>query len=560
MSSLYINDKLALIDYTSKYFTNNEELLSSEEFNQFMVAFLENLKKKHRDLYKWLLTGKTNDQEAIWSLIKTAKLLCVLPLDEVRAIRNDEVDMYLNLVESAYKFWRNLHRFSLTFSNNEEGLLLSNFMSAEERYNNLIISFYRLIQEKLQGYKNNIYRQLQAGTNGGFLLCNNALKLDGIYSVLNSVPVVEKVVMKSPLIVHLKHNKRIGKYSQRSENPFTGNLDLSDFFCYPCFVGESYSLVVFHKKYTASAIGLANLFEFADFTHLNEKPKCITLFGVNDGNNETTFYYDKENDIYIGYLSDQPIIEYFGYFKKTMLTLHNLSMISKGKVPIHGAMLNIYLKDGRKKGVCLMGDSGCGKSESIEAMSKLSDEIAYQEIVFDDMGCMYTNSKGEVVATGTETGAFVRLDDLDAGSAYKDIDRSIFFNPESSNSRVITPAADYKVISKENKVDIFLYANNYTDENGLKLTTASEARDSYKQGKRFAIGTTGETGISTTYFANPFGPMQKVEECDPLIDQLFIDLEKNGVKTGQLYTHLGLQDKEEGLSKAAEELLKLVQE
>lgn len=560
MSSLYIKDKLALIDYTSKYFANNEELLSSEEFYEFMYNFMKNLEKKHHDLYLFAMKEESLE-DSINYLIKTAKLLCVLPLEEVGRIKADEVPKYLELVEAAYKFWRNLHRFSLTFSNNQEGLLLSNFMDSEERYNNLIIDLYRLIQEKLQGYKNNVYRQLQAGTNGGFLLCNNALKLDGIYSVLNDVPLIQKVVMRSPMIVHLKHNKRIGAYSERKENPFMSNLDLKDFFCFPCFVGESYSLVVFHKKYTASAIGIANLFEFADFTHLNEKPKCITLFGVDDGCNETTFYYDKENDIYIAYLSDQPIIEYFGYFKKTMLTLHNLSMISKGKVPIHGAMLNVYLKDGRKKGVCLMGDSGCGKSESIEAMSKLSDEIEYQEIIFDDMGTMYKNDKGEVVAVGTETGAFVRLDDLDAGSAYKDIDRSIFFNPESNNSRVITPAADYKTITKENKVDIFLYANNYTDKDGLEIIEdADKAKVAYKEGKRFAIGTTGETGISTTYFANPFGPMQKKDECDPLIDDLFASLKESGVKTGQLFTHLGLADKEEGLAKGAEELLKLINE
>ncbi len=44
------------------------------------------------------------------------------------------------------------------------------------------------------------------------------------------------------------------------------------------------------------------------------------------------------------------------------LTLHNLRMIRKGYLPIHGAMVNIQLKDGNTANVVIMGDSGAGKS------------------------------------------------------------------------------------------------------------------------------------------------------------------------------------------------------
>ena len=50
MSSLYIKNRLALIDYTSKYFDNIEEILNSDEFHFFMDSFLKDLKKKHHDL------------------------------------------------------------------------------------------------------------------------------------------------------------------------------------------------------------------------------------------------------------------------------------------------------------------------------------------------------------------------------------------------------------------------------------------------------------------------------------------------------------------------------
>lgn len=560
MSSLYIKNRLALIDYTSKYFDNFEELLNSDEFHFFMDSFLKDLKKKHHDLYDWVLDGKSL-AEAIDSLTIKAKLLFALDVEDIRSIKKEETPRYLALVESAYHYWRNLHRFSVTFSHHQEGVLLSSFLSYDRRYNDLIIGFYRTIQEKLQCSKNSVYRQLQAGTNGSLLLCYNVLGFKGEYSKLNGIPVIQKVLLRSPIIIHLKHNKRIGTFEETNDNPIKQDLDLYNFFCYPCMVGDSYTLVFFHKDYTASAIGLANLFEFADFSKINRKPDCIVLFGVDDQKDETVFYYDEENDIQIGKISRQPIIEYFGYFKKMMLTLHNLNSIKRGRIPIHGAMINMHLKDGRKKGVVLMGDSGAGKSETIDALSKLSEEIEYQEIIFDDMGAMYQNDRGEIVAVGTETGAFVRLDDLDSASSYKDLDRSIFFNPESSkNARVITPVSSYDAIMKENKVDIFLYANNYTDIMGLNIMDDVEAfKATCKEGIRYAMGTTGEIGISKTYYANPFGPMQKQEESDKIIDELYSHFNENKLKYGELYTHLSLPNKDEGLTTAAKRLLELIE-
>ncbi|MCB6437680.1 hypothetical protein LI213_17415, partial [Erysipelatoclostridium ramosum] len=69
-----------------------------------------------------------------------------------------------------------------------------------------------------------------------------------------------------------------------------------------------------------------------------------------------------------------------------------------------------------------------------------------------------------------------------------------------------------------------------------------------------------EVGISTTYFANPFGPMQQQDVCDPLIDEVFTALRDNGVFVGEIYTHLGL-DKEnrDGINLAAKELLDFIE-
>ena len=244
------------------------------------------------------------------------------------------------------------------------------------------------------------------------------------------------------------------------------------------------------------------------------------------------------------------------------LTLHNLAMMQKGWLPIHGAFINVTLHDGKKKGIMLMGDSGAGKSESIEALRSLGDDIISNiEVVFDDMGSIHIED-GIPYGQGTEIGAFIRLDDLDKGTPYRDMDRSVFLNPDSSNARVITPAASYDVISHNHKIDLFAYANNYDNMLGLRrIEDVEESKNICIQGQRMALGTTQEVGLSQTYFANPFGPMQQQEVCKPLIDQVFASLYRNGVFVGEIFTHLGFANSEDksGIVEGAKQLLEFIQ-
>ena len=161
-----------------------------------------------------------------------------------------------------------------------------------------------------------------------------------------------------------------------------------------------------------------------------------------------------------------------------------------------------------------MGDSGAGKSESIEALKAVGHDIIRDiEVVFDDMGTIHIED-GVPYGQGTEIGAFVRLDDLDPGTPYRDMDRAVIMGPENPNARMVVPASPYRVVVHNHTIDLFAYANNYTDEYGLKQRPIEDVKETCKQGKRMALGTTQEVGISTTYFANPFGPMQKQELCE----------------------------------------------
>lgn len=204
-----------------------------------------------------------------------------------------------------------------------------------------------------------------------------------------------------------------------------------------------------------------------------------------------------------------------------------------------------------------MGDSGAGKSETIEAMQLLNHPaLIDMDIVFDDMGSLHLH-EGKVVAQGSEIGAFIRLDDLDKGSPYKTMDRSIFMNPESVNARVVIPVSSYQLIIQNHPVHYFFYANNYVNQVGLKLAnSAEELKHVFVEGKRMALATTHEVGLSMTYFANPFGPMQDQKTCDPLIDFYFKEMDTSGVHVGEVYTGLGVKDAvADHLSLTAETLL-----
>ncbi len=388
------------------------------------------------------------------------------------------------------------------------------------------------------------------------------------YEALEDIEFIDSILLETPFITYPKKNTRSGMFTEVDNNPILSTyLNKEHWFCYPAKVGELIAFLYFHRDYMQHGITLCNLFEMARLEeYRGKKPDLVYVFGANDnsGKKKTVFYDDKENDIMVGYVNHSEEIDYFGYMKKMTLTLHNLVMIKRGYLPIHGAMVNIELKDGKTANVVIMGDSGAGKSESLEAFRALSEDyISNMTIIFDDMGT-FKEVDGKIYGYGTEIGAFVRLDDLDQGYAFKEIDRSIFMNPDKINARLVMPVAPYKEIVKGYEVDLFLYANNYTEvkdgENSIEyFKTPKEAIKVFKAGARMAKGTTSEKGLVESYFANPFGPAQKQEETNTLIEKYFEAMFKGTVKVGQIKTALALEGKEkEGPREAAIELFDII--
>ncbi len=567
------NHKQVVLNFSEKFCKTEVELLNSDCFFDVLNAFVDSSYKSNNQVNLTII-NLFDKQNVVKNLINLFKHLLSFSIKEIIEHENtykevlEKKDILYEMVQNLYNYWRKLERISLTFSkSNYEGLDAQSFIEAQSKFNELVLKTYRCISEKLFGMNFSIYRQLPAGVNASLMLSKNKwMGQNSPYSFLDKCNAIEQILIRPPFIVYTSKNKRTGIYQEVKKNPIKDiakDFEPAEYFCYQAMVGSSLTYVYFHRDYLAMGISICNLFEFVPVSIAkNKKPDCIYIIGANY-NKDSVFYYDKENDIYLGIAPHNETIDYFGYVKKMMLTLYNVKMIKQGNLPIHGACVRLTLDSGQAKTVVIVGDSGAGKSESLEALSNIAgDKITSSSTIFDDMGTLKLEN-GNVKAYGTEIGAFVRTDDMSSGYAYREMDRAIFFNPDRPNSRLIIPVNTYPNIMKGYNVDIFLYANNYEKdfENGIKLfDNIIDAKEVFIEGARFAKGTTQESGLVKSFFANPFGPVQKEKETRKLIDTYFDKLTDSNVKIGTLYTRLAVEGMEhDGPLLAAKDLLKLIE-
>ncbi len=159
--AIYLKRNMALINYTKAYYTTAEELLSSESFSMFLDLYLNSCSDTNPQLFAWLRRGLPIE-EVKKDLIRLLKVMQVLEVEEIAHPYFKERQKMLAVIEDCYHFWRNMQRYSVIYTRNEEGLQLANFMEADAKFHQMILDFYRTVQQKTQGSKNRVYRQLQA--------------------------------------------------------------------------------------------------------------------------------------------------------------------------------------------------------------------------------------------------------------------------------------------------------------------------------------------------------------------------------------------------------------
>ncbi|MCR5350427.1 MAG: hypothetical protein K6E20_05525 [Acholeplasmatales bacterium] len=561
-----------VLNFSEKFCKSEIEVLNSECFKEVWGKYVSHIYKSENQAFLPVLDlfARENVVEETINLFKLLLGFSIPEIGEVnvqyaKVLKKKEI--VYDLVQNFYDYWRRLERYAVVFTRaTMDGVESNSFVEAQTKFNDIILSTYRSISEKLFGSAFPIYRQLPAGVNAALLLSKNKwMDENSEYAFLAKCDAIEQIVIRPPFISYSAKNKRTGTYPEAKENPINrikNSFNANDYYCYAAKVGSALAYVYFHRDYMAHGITIGNLFEFVPLSACKgKKPDLLYIYG-GEYNGESEFFHDKKNNIYVGLAPHDDSIDYFGYMKKMLLTLYNTSMIDQGHLPIHGACVHITMKNGTTKNVVIMGDSGAGKSESLEALSEMAgDNISSQLTIFDDMGT-FKIENGQVMAYGTEIGAFVRLDDMTAGYAYREMDRAIFMNPDKTNSRLVIPVATYPQIMKGYKVDMYLYANNYDEKCESEVefyNNADEAKQIFIRGARRAKGTTQESGMTESFFANPFGPVQREAQTRVIIDKTFEKLFENGVAVGNLHTRLAVPGMEQdGPALAAKKLFELL--
>jgi len=230
-------------------------------------------------------------------------------------------------------------------------------------------------------------------------------------------------------------------------------------------------------------------------------------------------------------------------------------------MPFHGAMIRILLKTGKSANILIIGDTATGKSESLEAFRLLGEgRLREMRIVADDMGSVEVDAEGHILGYGTETGAFVRLDDLQQGYAFGQMDRAIFMSPQKRNARVVIPVTTIDEVLHGYPLDYILYANNYEEVDEQhpvlqRFETCEEAMTVFRNGNAMSKGTTTVEGLTHSYFANPFGAPHFKPQHEVVAKPVFETAFAKGVFVGQIRTRLAVSGMESSGPEAVAEAL-----
>jgi hypothetical protein len=585
-SSFKLFDRKVIIRSRDRLCDTQDELIASDLFHEILGRCISELANKRSRLLNIFEIQPVRNED-IQLLIETFHFLIKLPSDLVIQVLPKSAQFFKNrtlfndFVEFLYNYWRQLQRLIVCDSIDDryDQRPYRIFNNTVETLMHQVRSTYRDVQENITGNHPRIYRQVSAGAEiAAIALPWDIQYPNNLYKKLNSISVIRDVLIYPPLIFNPPMNKRKGVFERVFENPMNrADLNKEDWLCYPAMVGPLLILLYFNDRFFELGFSLSNLFELADDDALTRKPDAIMLYGVpeecipsgeaNPSDSKTIFYEDTENDILIGAIPNRNEFGYFGYVKKLMLTLHNLKIMKMGRLPFHGALVNLVVRDKGDFTILIMGDTGAGKSETLEALSHIGEGVILDTIIIaDDMGSLEIDEKGDLIGYGTEVGAFVRLDDLQLGYAFGQIDRTILMNPDQTNARVVLPVSTYGEIVKGYKINFVLYANNYEpidDDHPIieKINSVEQALTTFRSGIVMSKGTTTTTGLVHTYFANVFGPQQNQAVHEELAKCFFQTFFDQGLFVGQMRTSLGIQGMErKGPEIAAKELLRRLQE
>jgi hypothetical protein len=574
---LDIDDRQAVMHTEGGVCASAQELVESASFARVLDLYVDHVEAHDPDALEGLgLPGRAQ-------LLDLIRLLANNPLERIARSSSGAGDLLARrdrlheFVEGLYDFWRRWDRFLVvhTAAPPARGDMLPwrAFSQTVESLGRSVRDLYRDVAENVTGGRPRVYRQVAAGAEVGVYAVQHKWPAPARYrELLAGIPFVRHLLMYPPLLLDPPSTTRSGQFTEVADNPLDGlTLEREQWLCYPALVGRLVVFVYFRQRFAGLGLSLGNLFEVASDEEIAAGPDAVFLYGVPPaalaryGELPTVFHDDEAGRLLVAAVPLEDRFGYFGYLKKMVLTLHNVAVMDRGLMPFHGACTRLVLADGRAATVLLIGDTATGKSETLEALRVLGDErIREVRVIADDMGSLEVAADGRVHGYGTEIGAFVRLDDLQQGYAFGQMDRAIIMSPNRVNARVVLPVTTLEDVLRGYPIDYLLYANNYEAVDGEHpvlepLTAAEAALAVFADGAAMSKGTTTATGLTHSYFANPFGPAQRRAQHEALAQTTFAAAFRAGVYVGQLRTQLGVAGTAAaGPRAAAEALLDLI--
>ena len=132
--SIYMNEQLAILNFSASNVRYRSELLNSPDFRNVTELFIESLKTKNKELYRFIVNGKTI-REAKVEVIKCFRMLSVFDCDEIEHHYLENKPMLLKFIEEFYNFWKQHQRYSVSYVGKRAGENISNFVINDSDFN-----------------------------------------------------------------------------------------------------------------------------------------------------------------------------------------------------------------------------------------------------------------------------------------------------------------------------------------------------------------------------------------------------------------------------------------
>lgn len=219
----------AILNFSEEFCQSRCQLIESESFAKVIEKYIKDIRRRDTTIYNYLHKVQNDDVDLLSDLRSIFKLLLVMSVKELCLIRKEmkpyfeDKDMFIELVEDIYLFWRRLQRYAVVFNETTRGAGYQNvqFADAQNEFEELVLEVYRSIQSAL-GKKDKVLRQITAGVNAGLTVTHMRPFLPYEYRNLDEIPFIESVVIHPPFIAYSKRNKRDGVFPEVKNKSYRG--------------------------------------------------------------------------------------------------------------------------------------------------------------------------------------------------------------------------------------------------------------------------------------------------------------------------------------------------